>query len=87
MKNVYRNNSNIQNVIQKQFWRFQYYSSNHVEEEKEKERYFTEKEKIENKKSQRLDYSLHLYGRDCYNRIRNITMLTAGRDTQMHNQV
>ena len=55
--------------------------------QKEKDRYFKEKEEIENQESQCLDYSLHLYGRDGYNRIRNIMMLTAGRDTQMHNQV
>lgn len=54
---------------------------------KNKKRDILQKRGDGNQESQRLDYSLHLYGRDGYNTIRNITMLTAGRDTQMQNQV
>ena len=49
-----------------------------VQEEKEKEWYFIENEKLENQESQPSDYSFHLYGRGGNNKIRNILMVTVG---------
>lgn len=49
-----------------------------VQEEKEKEWYFIENEKLENQESQPWDYSFHLYGRGGNNKIRNILMVTVG---------
>ena len=56
-----------------------------VQEEKEKEWYFIENEKLENQESQPSDYSFHLYGRGGNHKIRNIIMVTVGTTHITHN--